>query len=110
MMTQDELQKKIRAGAFVENNGKIFRLINMGRERYTKLKDVVFAVGDSIEIGEIRKSISFLEEEKYIKLRTIGFHAEASISDHDLEDLEAKLTGKGVRLSAGHLQDSLIVP
>ncbi|MEG2841841.1 MAG: type VI secretion protein, partial [Ruthenibacterium sp.] len=81
--------------------------INILKEKYAKLSNIRYALPDISE-GDIRKSINFLEEERYIHCRDIETKQDASISDSNLNDLEAKLSGKGIRLLSGSIKDDCI--
>ncbi|MEG0769889.1 MAG: type VI secretion protein [Ruthenibacterium sp.] len=106
-MDKSEMISRIKAGEFKSNNGEVLHAINILKGDYVRLKSVVLAL-TQIERGAIHKSVNFLEEEQYIKLRCVGTHEPASISDFNMDELEAKLTGKGIRLSAGTLHDDCI--
>ncbi|MEG0019276.1 MAG: type VI secretion protein, partial [Oscillospiraceae bacterium] len=94
-------------GEFIENNGRVLYTINILKEKYVKLSTVRYAL-TAISEGDIVKSINFLEEENYINIRLIGTHEKASISDFNLDKLEAKLSGKGIRLLCCDIKDAAI--
>ena len=85
-------KRALRAGSFVHNNGKVLRTVNILRLKYNKLTGVQ----------------SVLEEEGYIHLRRISNKEPAALADTDYTALEAKLTGKGIRLLAGGIEDDMI--
>lgn len=104
---KEEILHKIRQGRFIENNGRVLRMINIVRTTYMKLEDCLYALDDIAE-ADFLDCINFLSCADYIELRTIKGRQPAQLADHDYEDLEAKLTEKGIRLCAGHVIDDLI--
>lgn len=102
-----EVFNKIKTGRFVKNNGKVLRTINLLRYRYEKLSEVRYALDDMPE-NEYTDSLNFLYEAGYIQLRNIRSKQEVSLADGEIEDLEAKVTSKGIRLLAGDLTDLLV--
>ena len=63
---------------------------------------------DGIAEDEFLDSEHFLAEEGYIHLRRISTRESAVLADTDYTALEAKLTGKGIRLLAGGIEDDMI--
>ena len=72
------------------------------------MKNVKYAL-PAISEGELLDSINFLDEAGYIKLRNTLTKDPASLADVNYEELEAKLTDKGIRLLAGGITDSCII-
>lgn len=105
-----ELEKrKLRAGAFMVNNGRVLATINLLREKYNPLRSVEKGVrGEGISKQEFLDSVNFLTEEKYIQLREIDSKEDAGLADYDYLILEAKITGKGIRLLGGGISDNMI--
>lgn len=99
----------LRAGNFVRNNGMVLRTVNILRFKYNKLTGVQSVLEDGgITEDEFLDSINFLAEEGYIHLRHISTKENASLADDEYTALEAKLTGKGIRLLAGGCSDDMI--
>ena len=99
----------LRAGNFVRNNGKVLRTVNILRFKYNKLAGMQSVLEDGgITEDEFLDSINFLAEEGYIHLRLVSTKENASLSDEEYTALEAKLTGKGIRLLAGGCSDDMI--
>ncbi|NBI78570.1 type VI secretion protein [Anaerotruncus colihominis] len=99
----------LRAGSFVHNNGKVLRTVNILRLKYNKLTGVQSVLeDDGIAEDEFLDSVNFLAEEGYIHLRRISTRESAALADTDYTALEAKLTGKGIRLLAGGVKDDMI--
>lgn len=102
-------KRRLNAGNFIENNGKVLRTINILRYKYNKLTGVGRVLLDEgVSEDEFLDCINFLSEEKYIDLRGIASHTSAMLSDSDYSTLEAKLTSKGIRLLAGGIDDTMI--
>ena len=57
---------------------------------------------------EFLDSVNFLALEGYIHLREVSSKHDASLADKAYQTLEAKLTGKGIRLLAGGIEDNMI--
>ena len=98
----------IKAGNFKENNGSVMRTINMLRHKYHKLKSVKYALPDISE-GEVLDSVNYLHEAGYIHLRNVITKQPCTLADCDFDDLEAKLTAKGISLLAGGVTDPCII-
>ena len=94
-MTSNEKQR-LKAGNFVRNNGRVLRTINILRHKYNKLSGIQNVLED------------FLALEGYIDLRDVATKGPASLADNHFETLEARLTGKGIRLLAGGIDDKMI--
>ena len=107
-MDRSELLSRMEAGAFRENNGRVLRTINILKEKYVKLSTLPYALPD-IDESEIRKCINFLEEEAYIHVRRTDTKDMASISDFAVDNLEAKLSGRGIRLLNGGITDDCVI-
>lgn len=104
---KDEAMKKIRAARFVKNNGAVIRAINLLRYKYEQLAHVKYAL-DDIEDADYLDSINYLSESGYIRLRHIKTKQPAEIADVDYNDIEAKLTAKGIGLLAGKIFDEMV--
>ena len=106
-MDMEKQMQLIRAGNFKENNGSVMRTINMLRTQYHRLKSVEYAL-PNITKGEISESVNYLYEAGYIHLRDIVTKELTTLADSDFDDLEAKLTAKGISLLAGGINDPCI--
>lgn len=106
-MDMEKQMQLIRAGIFKENNGSVMRTINMLRTQYHRLKSVEYAL-PNITKGEISDSVNYLYEAGYIHLRDIVTKELTTLADSDFDDLEAKLTAKGISLLAGGINDPCI--
>lgn len=108
-MSREIEKRQFRAGNFTMNNGRVLAIINLLREKYNVLRSVEKAVSyEGIERQEFVDSINFLAEEGYIHLRNIKTHEDAFLADCDYQTLEAKVTGKGIRLLGGGITDNMV--
>ena len=105
-MDKATLNKRISAGNFVENNGSVLRAVNILKTKFNRLKDIKYAL--NIEKNDIENSINYLYEAGYLHLRTIDSHVDTSLADNDFDDIEAKLTAKGIQLLAGVIEDDCV--
>lgn len=103
-----DLFSKIKQERFIANNGRVLRAINVLRIRYVKLKELQAALSDEINECDYMDCVNYLSEQGYIKLRHIKTKEETSLADADITVLEGKLSGKGVQLLAGKINDSCI--
>ena len=102
-------RQRLRAGNFVSNNGRVLRTINILRHQYNKLSGIQNVLEeDGVTEDEFLDSVNFLALEGYIHLREVSSKHDASLADKAYQTLEAKLTGKGIRLLAGCIEDNMI--
>ena len=107
-MTNNDKQR-LKAGNFVRNNGRVLRTINILRHKYNKLSGIQNVLEeDGITEDEFLDSVNFLALEGYIHLLDVANQNDASLSDCHSETLEGRLTGKGIRLLAGGIEDTMI--
>ena len=99
--------QKIKARRFVENNGQVLRTINILRVGYEKLTDVKYALSDISE-HDFLDSINYLFLSEYIMLRKIKSKEPSDIADVQYEELEAKLSQKGIKLLEGKINDNSV--
>lgn len=102
-----EYMQKIKARNFVKNNGQVLRTINILRVGYEKLSDVKYALGDVSE-HDFLSSVNYLFLSEYILLRKIKTKEPADIADVPYEELEAKLSQKGIKLLDGTISDNSV--
>lgn len=102
-----EYMQKIKARNFVKNNGQVLRTINILRVGYEKLSDVKYALGDMSE-HDFLSSVNYLFLSEYILLRKIKTKEFADIADVPYEELEAKLSQKGIKLLDGTISDNSV--
>ena len=63
---------------------------------------------EGIERQEFIDSVNFLHEEGYIYLRDMESREPANLADVEYQTLEAKVTGKGIRLLGGGITDEMV--
>lgn len=101
--------EKIRREKFPDNNARVLRAINMLRTHYVKIFDLNYALAPTVNSTEIIDSVNYLNEGGYIKLRNIESHIEVSdLADAEPNELEAKLTQKGIMFLNGKINDPCI--
>ena len=101
-MNKIDLQKLDNA-AFVENNGKIVRLLNILNHDYHKLGEMRHVLKtQGVDDAGFVESVNFLARAGYIELRDINSRVNANF------ELEAILSDKGIRLVKGGIKDNLI--
>lgn len=105
-MDKETLNRRISAGNFVENNGSVLRAVNILKTKFNRLKDIKYAL--NIEKNDIENSINYLYEAGYLHLRNIESKQPSSLADDDFDELEGKLTAKGIQLLAGVIQDECV--
>lgn len=101
---------QINAEQFKIDNGKVLRTINILRHTYNKLKTIQQVLAsDDVSEKSFMDAINFLSLENYIDLRYIISKDNIAFADcKDYTELEAKLTGKGIRLLAGGIDDNMV--
>ena len=105
-MDKDTLNRRISAGNFVENNGSVLRTVNILKTKFNRLKDIKYAL--NLEKNDIENSINYLYEAGYLHLRNIENKQPSSLADDDFDELESKLTARGIQLLAGVIQDECV--
>ncbi|MEF2919858.1 MAG: type VI secretion protein, partial [Acutalibacteraceae bacterium] len=94
-------------GRCIKNNGRVLRTINLLSYRFVRLTDTQYAL-DDIPEDELLDSINYLTEAGYIKSRDIKSRSAGTLADYSIEQLEAKLTDKGLKLLSGKLKDEMV--
>ena len=108
-MNREQEKRRLRAGAFMVNNGRVLMTINLLREKYNALRSVEKGLkAEGIERQEFIDSVNFLHEEGYIYLGDMESREPANLADVEYQTLEAKVTGKGIRLLGGGITDEMV--
>lgn len=108
-MNREQEKRRLRAGAFMVNNGRVLMTINLLREKYNALRSVEKGLkAEGIERQEFIDSVNFLHEEGYIYLSDMESREPANLADVEYQTLEAKVTGKGIRLLGGGITDEMV--
>lgn len=105
-MDPNAMIKKARAANFIENNGKVLRGINMIRIDFNKLSSIRTALG--IDGDEFADSVNYLIEANFIRIRHCDTHKPVELADNGMDEIEGKLTQKGIQLLAGAIEDPCI--
>lgn len=105
-MDPNAIMKKARAANFIENNGKVLRGINMIRIDFNKLSSIRSALG--IDADEFADSVNYLIEANFIRIRHCDTHKPVELADYGMDEIEGKLTQKGIQLLAGAIEDPCI--
>ncbi len=105
-MNPEAMIKKARAASFIENNGKVLRGINMLRIDFNKLSSIRAALG--IDDDEFADSVNYLIEANFIRIRHCDTHKPVELADYGMDEIEGKLTQKGIQLLAGAIEDPCI--
>lgn len=111
MMDREEMIKKIRADAFPKNNGLVLTCINLlNRIGFSPLQQVKTGAENwGIEKAEFLDSVHFLQQSGYIETRVIGEKSTgADLADHRYQDLEVRVSEKGIRLMQGSISDECV--
>ena len=105
-MNLETMMKKARAANFIENNGKVLRGINMLRTDYNKLSSIRTALG--FDSDDFADSVNYLIESEYIRIRHVDTKKAVELADYPMDELEGKLTAKGIQLLAAAVSDPCI--
>ena len=110
MDMKEKLLAEMEQSDFAKNNGKIMRALNALAPNYNNLRSIQRAlVADDISEGQYAASLDFLALEGYIMLRTVKDHVRCEdLADHNWTELEAKLSGKGMRVLEKDVKDAMI--
>lgn len=107
-MNEQDILAKMRSDEFVNNNGIVLRAINIGHTKYNKLAKLCSALAAEIDRADFTDSVNYLSLEGYIDLRRCGDKVHTSLADDELDDIEAKVSAKGIRLLSGKVTDSCV--
>lgn len=105
-MNPEAMIKKAHAANFIENNGKVLRGINMLRIDFNKLSSIRTALG--LDADDFADSVNYLIESGYIRIRHIDTQKSVELADYPMDEIEGKLTAKGIQLLAGAVSDPCI--
>ena len=109
-MNEQELLRKVQAGELASNNGTVIRtLAAVGSDyKYLKLRSLLLALAGTLDRGALCSSVNYLADSGYLQVRCIEDKAPSSVSDAELEDLEVKLTPRGIQLQRCVKKDPLV--
>ncbi len=104
----EKIRQKIENGNFFASNGRILQTLNILAGDFKKLTDLKYVLPD-IDESEMLRSIDYLYEGGYIKLRNTESRKAVALSDvKSYKELSAKLTADGVRILVGAKADECI--
>ena len=103
----EKIKRQIENGNIFVNNRRVLQLLNVLSGDYKKLTEIKFVMSD-MEECEIVKSIDYLYEGGYIKLRNTETGKPATLADTSFKYLSAKLTADGIRVLVGKKSDVCI--
>ena len=92
-MDENELRRKMQAGELAANNGTVMRTL---------------ARAGGMDRMALCSSINYLADSGYLQVRCIEDKAPSSVSDAELEELEVKLTPRGIQLQRCVKKDPLV--
>lgn len=102
-----KLRQRIENGNFIANNGRVLQLLNVLTGDFKKLTELQYVLSD-MEEHEIVKSVDYLYECGYIKLRDTETDKPTTLADTSFKYLSAKLTADGIRVLVGKKADDCI--
>lgn len=105
-MNPETMIKKTRAVNFIENNGKVLRGINMLRTDFNKLSSIRSAL--NFDNDDFADSVNYLIESEYIRIRHVDTKKPVELANYPMDEIEGKLTAKGIQLLAGAVSDPCI--
>lgn len=103
-MDKDELKRRVEAGAFAANNGKVLRTINIMVGNDILLRSLRYALQE-IDDGALAESLYYLQDAGYIKARTARGHEDADVAGADYDAVEVRITAHGMQLLMGYATD-----
>lgn len=103
-----ELNDRIRQKKFFRNNGLVLKGINMLRIQYVRLTDLKYALEPTLSENELMDSVNYLTEGGFIKTRNCRTKQETTLADCSFDELEAKVSQKGIQIIACALKDECI--
>ncbi len=103
----EKLKREIENGKFFVNNGRVLQLLAVITGGFKKLTELKFVLTD-MEEYELVKSIDYLYESGYIKLRDTETGKPSTLADTPFKYLATKLTEDGTRVLVGKKDDVCI--
>lgn len=105
-MDKAELTRRIEAGAFAENNGRVLRTVNILQGSDIRLHSLRYALAD-LSPGALRESLFYLQDAGYLRAEDGAAHRRADVSQAD-ETTVLRLTAKGMQLLKGYAGDPAV--
>lgn len=107
MDNKTEIKRRIEAGEFADNNGRIIRTINVLKGKWIKLSVAQSALAE-IDEGDFEQSLIYLERAEYIKVRDITTRRCVEVDSADYDACEVTLTKKGIDLALYYITDPAV--
>ncbi|MFT9078592.1 hypothetical protein [Ethanoligenens sp.] len=105
-MDKAELTRRIEAGTFAVDNGRVLRTINILQGHDIKLHSLQYALPD-IPSGTLSESLFYLQDAGYIRARDTVNHTHADVTGMK-ETTAVRLTAKGIQLLKGYVSDPAV--
>lgn len=107
MDNKTELKRRIEAGEFADNNGRIIRTINVLRGKWINLTVAQSALPE-IDEGDFEQSLIYLERSEYIKIRDMVTKKCVEVDSANYNACEVTLTKKGIDLALYYIVDPAV--
>lgn len=105
-LDKEELTRRIEAGSFAADNGRVLRTINILQGRDIPLRVLRYALPD-IEAGSLDESLFYLQDAGYIRARDTVTRVRADVAGAD-GNIAVRLTAKGMQLLKGYASDPAV--
>lgn len=106
-MDKAELQRRIEAGTFAADNGRVLRTINILIGKDIKLRSLAYALPD-MGSAELAQSLYYLQEAGYIHARNLCGKTDVDVADADYDEAEVRLTARGMQILMGYTADPAV--
>jgi hypothetical protein len=107
-MENNERLAKMRQERFFINNRIVLQSVNMLREKYVVLRELMPALFPEVGENEFHDCINYLSEGGYIQSRDKISKTPTTLADTTIGQMESKLTFKGIQLLSGRIKDPCI--
>ncbi|MEG2717842.1 MAG: hypothetical protein RR961_10980 [Eubacterium sp.] len=106
-MNKDEmaLKRRLEAGNFAGNNGRIIRTVNVLKGKWIALGTVKDALSD---VDNIEQSLIYLERGHYLIVRNIETREAVEMEDAKDDTCEVTLTKHGIDLALYYIEDPAV--
>ncbi len=105
-MDKAELTRRIEAGSFAADNGRVLRTIHILQGRDIRLESLQYALAD-LSAGALRESLFYLQDAGYIRARDTVSRLRADVTAAD-DTVAVRLTAKGMQLLKGYVSDPAV--
>lgn len=105
-MDKEELTRRVEAGTFAADNGRVLRTINILRGCDIKLHSLQYALPD-IPAEALRETLFYLQDAGYIQAHDSVRHLRADVAESS-DSIAVRLTAKGIQLLKGYASDPAV--